>query len=321
MSPQAKAETTMPRGTTYWHNKTLLESYRQTSCTHFAYPQATGQKRDGSETEGAGQERPPQVDIETKRAFASGNTEIEAAIAEVQVPGWAEGIIDRAEDLPIGMGPDPKAADIAIGGQPEAVAKLAVIAPADQRIRPAGAALRGGPSEQAGSELHSGGEPPGAKTDAGIGELHRVLDHPVEGDPGARIRSQLGIAAPIKDVMGRDPRADRQMDGVHEKPDLSVANFPRSHERGPVEMRQKIVEAHIGVHFGAALQRRRRRHVDTRHPQIGRHKELISAGGGHLLCGGGVEHSRKCSDTPEYREKEPLRLMHSALLRRHLSGN
>src|SRR5215467_13708002 len=96
-----------------------------------------------------------------------------------------------------------------------------------------------------------------------------------------------------------------------EKPDLSVANFPRSHERGPVEMRQKIVEAHIGVHFGAALQRRRRRHVDTRHPQIGRHKELISAGGGHLLCGGGVEHSRKCSNAPEYREKEPLRLMHS----------
>src|SRR5262249_23540006 len=220
-----------------------------------------------SETEGAGQERPPQVDIETKRAFASGNTEIEAAIAEVQVPGWAEGIIDRAEDLPIGMGPDPKAADIAIGGQPEAVAKLARIAPAalsapaDQRIRPAGAALRGGPSEQAGSELHSGGEPPGAKTDAGIGELHRVLDHTVEGDPGARIRSQFGIAAPIKDVTGRDLRADRQMDHVHEKPDLSVANFPGSHERGSVEMRQKIVEADIGVHFGPALQRRRRRHV------------------------------------------------------------
>src|SRR5215469_12861434 len=86
------------------------------------------------------------------------------------------------------MGSDAKAADIPIGGQPEAVADFAVIACADQRIRPAGAAVRGGPSEQAGSELHSGGEPPGAKTEAGIGELHRVLEHAPERDPGARIR-------------------------------------------------------------------------------------------------------------------------------------
>src|SRR5215472_15126321 len=133
----------------------------------------------------------------------------EAAIAEVQVPRRAERIVDGAEHLPIGMRADAKAADIAIRSKRKAVAEVAVIARADQRIGPAGAALRGGPSEQAGSELHSGGEPPGAKTDTGIGELHRVLDHAPERDPGARIRSQLGIAAPIKDVMGRDLRADR----------------------------------------------------------------------------------------------------------------
>jgi len=66
-------------------------SYRQ-NFLHTFYVSSS----DGSETEGAGKERPPQVDIEAKRALASGNTEIEAAIAEVQVPGWAEGIIDRA---------------------------------------------------------------------------------------------------------------------------------------------------------------------------------------------------------------------------------
>ena len=80
------------------------------------------------------------MDVEAKPAFASGNIEIEAAIAEVQVPRWVEGVVDRAEDLPIGMRADPKAADIAIGSQPEAVVELAVIARADQRIGPAGAA-------------------------------------------------------------------------------------------------------------------------------------------------------------------------------------
>src|SRR6202030_3244065 len=40
---------------------------------------------------------------------------------------------------PIGMRADSKAADIAIRGQPEAVAEVAVIARADQRIGPAAA--------------------------------------------------------------------------------------------------------------------------------------------------------------------------------------
>jgi hypothetical protein len=63
---------------------------------------------DGSEAEGAGEDRPPHMDVEAKPAVASRNIEIEAAIAEVQVPRWTERVIDRAEDLPIGMRADPK---------------------------------------------------------------------------------------------------------------------------------------------------------------------------------------------------------------------
>src|SRR5215469_11319682 len=50
-----------------------------------------------SEAESAGNDRPPHMDVEAKPAFASGNIEIEAAIAEVQVPRLAEGIVDSAE--------------------------------------------------------------------------------------------------------------------------------------------------------------------------------------------------------------------------------
>src|SRR5690348_16303392 len=131
---------------------------------------SNGVPGDRSEAEGAGNERPPHMDVEAKPTFASGNIKIEAAIAEVQVPRRAEGIVDGAEHLPIGMRTDPKAADIAIGGQCKAIAEVAVIARADERIGPAGAAARGGASEKAGIELHTGGEPPGAKAEAGIGE-------------------------------------------------------------------------------------------------------------------------------------------------------
>ena len=52
-------------------------------------------------------------------------------VAEVQVPRWVKGVVDRAQDLPIGMRADPKAADIAIGRQSEAVAEVsACLAPA-----------------------------------------------------------------------------------------------------------------------------------------------------------------------------------------------
>src|SRR5580704_9740578 len=79
-------------------------------------------------------------------------------------------------------------------------------------------------------------------------------------------------------------------------------------------MRQQIDEANIGIDFRLARQRRQRRRVDARQPEIGRHEELVSAGGRRFLRGGCIEHSRKCSNACEYREKKPLRLMHSALL-------
>jgi hypothetical protein len=81
------------------------------------------------------------MDLEAKPAFASSNIEIEATVAEVQVPRWVEGIVNGAEHLPIAMRADPKAADIAIGCQPEPVAELAVVLPADLRIRPARGAV------------------------------------------------------------------------------------------------------------------------------------------------------------------------------------
>src|ERR1700746_1169636 len=79
-------------------------------------------------------------------------------------------------------------------------------------------------------------------------------------------------------------------------------------------MRQQIDEADIGIDFRLARQRRQRRRVDAGQPEIGRHEELVSAGGRRFLRGGCIEHSRKCSNACQYREKKPLRLMHSALL-------
>jgi hypothetical protein len=46
-----------------------------------------------SETEGAGKDRPPHMNVEAKPAFASRNIEIEAAVAEVQVPRWVESMV------------------------------------------------------------------------------------------------------------------------------------------------------------------------------------------------------------------------------------
>ena len=57
-----------------------------------------GSWRSALETEGAGSDRPSHMDVEANTAFASRNIEIEATIAEVQVPGRAEGIVDRAQN-------------------------------------------------------------------------------------------------------------------------------------------------------------------------------------------------------------------------------
>src|SRR6516225_2984014 len=196
------------------YGKTQLLSYRETVC-----------RGTGSETEGAGNDRPPHMDVEAKPAFASRDTEIEAAITEMEVPGWAKCIVDGADHLPIGMGSDAKAADIAIGTEPEAVAEVAVIAAADQRIGPAGAAADAYPRQQTGIEPQIGLEPPGAKPGADIGELHRVLEHAPEDDPRAHICVQLGVAALIKYVVGPDSGAHRQVDCVDQEAEGAVANL------------------------------------------------------------------------------------------------
>src|SRR6266446_5767346 len=106
-----------------------------TSAEAFARMGAPG---DASETEGAGKDRPPHMDVEAQISAAAGLViEVEAAIAEVQVQPWIGGIVDRADDLPIDMGADPKPADIPVGCQTKAVAELPVIATAEQRIGPA----------------------------------------------------------------------------------------------------------------------------------------------------------------------------------------
>src|SRR5689334_17682402 len=97
------------------------------------FPLICGVASNGSETKGAGKDRPPHMDVKAKPAFASSNIEIEATVAEVQIPRWAEGVVDGTERLPVSMGADSETADIAIGGEPEAVAEVAVIARADQR--------------------------------------------------------------------------------------------------------------------------------------------------------------------------------------------
>src|SRR5262249_34084525 len=112
-----------------------------------------------------------------------------------QVPRWVEGVVDRAQDLPIGMRADPKATDIAIGGQTPAIAEVAVITRADQRIGPAAAGVHAYTGKQTRGEGHPRRKSPGTEAKAGIGELHRVFEEAVERDPGAGIRLQLGITA------------------------------------------------------------------------------------------------------------------------------
>src|SRR5215469_767789 len=144
------------------------------------------------------------MQVEAKPAFASGNVEIEAAVAEVQVPRRAEGVVDRAHYLPIGMRSDAKATEIAIGGQCEAVAEVAVIARADQRVRPAAAGGYAHTGKQTGIERDTGGKSPGAKPEAGIGELHRLIEHAPQRNPGALIGAQLGSAALKEDIVRGD---------------------------------------------------------------------------------------------------------------------
>src|SRR5438128_5695729 len=59
----------------------------------------------------------------------------------MKVQPWGGDVVDRADQLPIAMRADAKAADIAIGSQAEAVGEIQMIAPAEERIAPAGRAI------------------------------------------------------------------------------------------------------------------------------------------------------------------------------------
>ena len=124
------------------------------------------------------------MDVEAQIAVARLIVKIEAAIAQMKVDPRVESVVDRADDLPIGVRADANPPDIAIGGQAEPVAKVVVIATADQRITPTRAAVHALPRKEAGIERQIGGEGPSAKAEAEIGELRRLVEQAVEHKAG-----------------------------------------------------------------------------------------------------------------------------------------
>ena len=179
-----------------------------------------------------------------------------------------------------------------------------MISPADQRVGPAAAGVHAHTGKQTRVELHPRRKSPSAKAKTGIGELHRVLEKAVESDPGAGIRLQRSVAAIKENVMRRNLGADRQVNGVREKAEGPVANLERPHERGPIEMRQEIDGADVGVHLWLTRQRRQCRRVDTREPQVWRDKELVSAWGRRVLCRGRMQPRRSHGNACENREHQ-----------------
>jgi hypothetical protein len=98
------------------------------------------------------------MDIEAQiEAAARLVVEVDAAVTQVNVDPRFQRVIDRSRQLPIAMGGDAKAADIAIGGQPPPAWKKPVwkksagendmISPGNQRIDPIGR-TRGARSRQ-----------------------------------------------------------------------------------------------------------------------------------------------------------------------------
>jgi hypothetical protein len=65
--------------------------------------------------------------IEAKPAFAPRNVEIETTVAQVQVPRRAEGIVDRAQDLPVLSEGEPGLLGAMIGRAEAQVIRLALI--------------------------------------------------------------------------------------------------------------------------------------------------------------------------------------------------
>jgi hypothetical protein len=73
------------------------------------------------------------VDVKAQIAVTRIIVEIEAAITCTKVDPRVESIVDRADDLPVDVRADSETADIAVGSKAEPVAKVVVVATADQR--------------------------------------------------------------------------------------------------------------------------------------------------------------------------------------------
>jgi hypothetical protein len=145
-------------------------------------------------------------------------------------------------------------------------------------------------------------------------ELHRVLEEAVERDAGALIHLQRGVAATIENVMRRDLGADRQVNGVGEKAEGAITGLERPHERRPIEMRQEIDGADVGIDLGGARQRRQCRRVDTREPKIGGDQELVSARRGYVLSGCGTQSERNSGNIGGDRGNHLVGVVHLPLL-------
>src|SRR5207237_2053651 len=92
-----------------------------------------------SKSEGGGEDRPFHMDVEAEiEAAARCIVKVEAAVPQMKVEPRRRGVVDRADQLPVAMGADAKAADIAIGGQAEPAGEVDMVASTNQRIDPAG---------------------------------------------------------------------------------------------------------------------------------------------------------------------------------------
>src|SRR5271170_4899528 len=133
-----------------------------------------------SKVDRGGEHRAFHMHVEAERAAARLVVDIQTAIAELQCPPWLQRVVERAGDLPVSMCGDAKTADIAIRGQPEPVAEIAVIAANDQRISPAAGPADTRRRQQRCVQDHVGGNAPGAKPEAAIDRLNRLIDNTVE---------------------------------------------------------------------------------------------------------------------------------------------
>jgi hypothetical protein len=98
----------------------------------------------------------------------------------MKVDPRVEGVVDRAGELPVGMCADAETAEIAIGGQANAVIKIVVIASGEQRIAPARSPVHALTGELTGVQLQIRSKSPSAEAGTQIRELVRRIADAVQ---------------------------------------------------------------------------------------------------------------------------------------------